>query len=194
MYTKKLLIFLLVNYLPVFIWILLFSKGSFIVLFLIPFNVLLMTFDYLFSYGIKELRTAFLHLIIANAAGAVLQGIILFRYPLAPEYSILTMFLHILFFTLFIFIGMFALKKPVQRRRKKKDELFLKKKEAYDKYMAEHAEDAASDDEDEGEFISRRRIDYDNDLEYDDLDAEDREDTSLYGDYRPASGKDKNQE
>ena len=38
------------------------------------------------------------------------------------------------------------------------------------------------------------RIDYDNDLEYDDLDAEDREDTSLYGDYRPASGKDKNQE
>ncbi len=196
MYTKKLLAFLFANYLPIFIWILLFNKGSLIILFLIPFNVLIMTFDYLLSYGIKELWTAFLHLIAANVLGAVLQGIILMIYPLEHRYSILTMFVHILFFTLFIFISMFILKKPVQHRKKQKDELYAKKKEAYEKYIEEHGEDENEENDDEDdEYLSRRRNRYENiddnmDEDMDDLsDDEYSEDPGLYGDYRPASRK-----
>ena len=179
MYTKKLLTILFLNYLPIFVWILLFHKGSLILLLLIPLNILIMTLDYFLSYSLKELRTAYINLIIANTVGSVLQAFLLKKYPMEKSYSALSMLIHILFFSVLILIGMLVLKKPMRIKKKKIDEKFAKEREDFNKYMAEHIDDEDKDpdqdyDEDDDEYNKSRGYDNaeDTNIDNDDDDNE----------------------
>ncbi|MCR5527014.1 MAG: hypothetical protein K6F39_06495 [Lachnospiraceae bacterium] len=177
MSTRKMLILLIINYIPVYVWMFFFREGALALLLLLPVVMIIAFVDYFLVYGIKELKFAYVNLTAANGLGAVLHTYLFERYVMKGLFPLLFMLFSIFLFTASCIFSLKLLEKHIEKRKLQKD-----KRRASE----------ISDKEDESMIAvsKRRKSDYiraeeeEHDLETYDPDEDDDDDFQHGGDER----------
>lgn len=148
MSTQKMLLILIINYIPVYVWMFFFREGALALLLLLPVVMIIAFVDYYLVYGIKELRFAYINLAVADCLGVVLQTYLFEKYVLRGLFPLFFMLFSIFLFTASCIFSLKFLEPNIEKRKQK---------------LKRHVPDDSAD-ENEDESISavskRRRSDY----------------------------------